>query len=67
MTRPDPIDPATDQTMPATPVLDPTADPDPGVLVELVAAVRWVCCHCGGGGIDSYGETCRHCDGFGHC
>ncbi|MDF5751698.1 hypothetical protein [Spongiactinospora sp. TRM90649] len=28
---------------------------------------RWRCCHCGGTGVDSYGDTCRHCDGLGFC
>jgi hypothetical protein len=27
----------------------------------------WQCCHCGGGGLDSYGETCEHCEGLGTC
>jgi hypothetical protein len=25
------------------------------------------CCHCGGGGLDSYGQTCEHCEGLGFC
>lgn len=34
----------------------------------LVPPVRlWQCCHCGGTGIDSHGDTCLHCDGAGHC
>jgi hypothetical protein len=28
---------------------------------------RWQCCHCGGGGLTSDGDTCPHCDGSGHC
>jgi hypothetical protein len=28
---------------------------------------RYQCCHCGGTGLDSYGETCGHCEGLGHC
>ncbi|MFI0425224.1 hypothetical protein [Spongiactinospora sp. 9N601] len=28
---------------------------------------RWRCCHCGGTGVDSHGDTCRHCDGLGFC
>lgn len=33
----------------------------------LIAPQKWRCCHCGGGGLDSYGDTCRHCDGLGFC
>ena len=25
------------------------------------------CCHCGGTGLDSHGETCEHCEGLGFC
>ncbi|MEV0971713.1 hypothetical protein [Microtetraspora glauca] len=32
-----------------------------------ITPLRWQCCHCGGGGLDSYGDTCRHCDGLGFC
>jgi hypothetical protein len=28
---------------------------------------RWQCCHCGGTGLDSYGDTCPHCEGLGFC
>ncbi|WP_274386931.1 hypothetical protein [Streptosporangium sp. KLBMP 9127] len=28
---------------------------------------RWQCCHCGGTGSDSYGDTCPHCQGLGFC
>jgi hypothetical protein len=34
-------------------------------VVPLVE--RYQCCHCGGGGLDPCGETCPHCEGFGHC
>ncbi|WP_141579374.1 hypothetical protein [Actinomadura sp. WMMA1423] len=27
----------------------------------------WQCCNCGGTGLDSYGDTCPHCSGLGHC
>jgi hypothetical protein len=27
----------------------------------------WQCCHCGGGGLDSYGDPCEHCEGLGTC
>ncbi|MEV0752486.1 hypothetical protein [Streptosporangium sp. NPDC050280] len=27
---------------------------------------RWRCL-CGGGGLDSYGDTCTYCDGLGFC
>ncbi|GLZ15076.1 hypothetical protein Acsp04_53110 [Actinomadura sp. NBRC 104425] len=27
---------------------------------------RWRCCHCGGTGVTSDGDTCPRCDGFGH-
>ncbi|MFI6508050.1 hypothetical protein ACIBCT_10635 [Streptosporangium sp. NPDC050855] len=27
---------------------------------------RWRCL-CGGGGLDSYGDTCSYCDGLGFC
>jgi hypothetical protein len=43
---------------------DPAAWPDRPALVPL--AKRWQCCHCGGGGLDSAGLTCQHCDGLGH-
>ncbi|MFG1827165.1 hypothetical protein ACGFIJ_32195 [Microbispora bryophytorum] len=45
--------PDTEQAPPATPV--------------PITPRRWQCCHCGGGGLDSHGETCRHCDGLGFC
>ncbi|WP_185949796.1 MULTISPECIES: hypothetical protein [unclassified Microbispora] len=45
--------PDTEQAPPATPA--------------PITPQRWQCCHCGGGGLDSYGETCRHCDGLGFC
>lgn len=32
-----------------------------------IPVTRWQCCHCGGAGVDSYGETCRHCEGLGFC
>ncbi|MFI0450718.1 hypothetical protein [Actinomadura sp. 6N118] len=25
------------------------------------------CCNCGGGGLDAYGDTCPHCNGYGNC
>ena len=27
----------------------------------------WQCCHCGGTGLDFYGEVCPHCEGTGTC
>ncbi|GAA2614370.1 hypothetical protein SMC26_24195 [Actinomadura fulvescens] len=34
----------------------------------LVPPVEWwQCCNCGGGGLDSYGDTCPHCNGYGNC
>ncbi|MEO3861768.1 hypothetical protein [Acrocarpospora sp. B8E8] len=44
-------------------------DSEPAELDELpeIAPKRWQCCHCGGTGSDSYGDTCRHCDGLGNC
>ncbi|GII56308.1 hypothetical protein Pth03_46970 [Planotetraspora thailandica] len=44
-------------------------DTEQGPALETPPAVplRWQCCHCGGGGLDSYGETCRHCNGLGLC
>jgi hypothetical protein len=30
-------------------------------------AQLWQCCTCGGSGLDSYGDTCPHCHGNGHC
>jgi hypothetical protein len=33
-------------------------------LVPVVE--RWRCWNCGGGGLDSTGATCPHCDGLGH-
>jgi hypothetical protein len=27
----------------------------------------WQCCHCGGGGLDSIGQTCEYCEGLGFC
>ncbi|GIH78331.1 hypothetical protein [Planobispora longispora] len=32
-----------------------------------IAPKRWICCHCGGAGLDSYGEICLHCEGLGFC
>ena len=28
---------------------------------------HYQCCTCGGTGLDSYGETCEHCEGLGFC
>jgi hypothetical protein len=28
---------------------------------------HYQCCTCGGTGLDSYGDTCGHCDGLGFC
>jgi hypothetical protein len=28
---------------------------------------HYQCCQCGGGGLDSHGETCGHCNGLGFC
>ncbi|GIH91262.1 hypothetical protein ACFFMN_09700 [Planobispora siamensis] len=39
---------------------------DRAPLVDL-APKRWQCCHCGGTGVDSYSETCLHCEGLGFC
>ncbi|MFF5261800.1 hypothetical protein ACFY4C_22915 [Actinomadura viridis] len=36
--------------------------PRPAPLAEW-----WQCCNCGGTGLDSYGDTCPHCQGHGHC
>ncbi|MBD2896268.1 hypothetical protein amrb99_52140 [Actinomadura sp. RB99] len=27
----------------------------------------WQCCDCGGTGLDTYGDTCPHCQGLGNC
>ncbi|MBB4938686.1 DnaJ-class molecular chaperone [Streptosporangium album] len=35
-------------------------------LVDI-APKRWRCCHCGGTGVDSHGQTCQHCEGLGFC
>lgn len=35
-------------------------------LVDL-APQRWLCCQCGGGGVDGYGQTCELCEGLGFC
>jgi hypothetical protein len=43
---------------------DPAACPVRPALVPVVE--RWACQHCGGGGLDSSGVTCQHCDGLGH-
>ncbi|GIH91672.1 hypothetical protein ACFFMN_29530 [Planobispora siamensis] len=39
-------------------------DPQPFPPIE---PKRWCCCYCGGGGLDSYGEICLHCEGLGFC
>ncbi|GGT08995.1 hypothetical protein GCM10010156_77380 [Planobispora rosea] len=51
--RPDPPDEAI-----------PSPDPQPLPPIE---PKRWRCCHCGGTGLDSYAETCLHCEGLGFC
>jgi hypothetical protein len=33
----------------------------------VIEPKRYQCCHCGGTGIDSYGDTCGHCEGLGFC
>jgi hypothetical protein len=38
--------------------------PGPGRLME---PDHYECCTCGGQGLDSHGETCRHCHGQGFC
>ncbi|WP_161602635.1 hypothetical protein [Thermomonospora catenispora] len=40
----------------------PTAERDRPVVVPI----RWACCHCGGTGLTSDGDTCSHCLGHGH-
>jgi hypothetical protein len=27
----------------------------------------WQCCHCGGTGLNFYGDPCEHCEGSGRC
>jgi hypothetical protein len=27
----------------------------------------WQCCHCGGTGLEFYGDPCPHCEGTGTC
>ena len=27
----------------------------------------WQCCHCGGTGLEFYGDPCEHCEGLGTC
>ncbi|MET8386517.1 hypothetical protein ABZV14_26290 [Streptosporangium canum] len=41
--------------------------PDEQVTSVAISPKRWRCCHCGGTGSDSYGDTCEHCDGLGFC
>ncbi|MFI7059295.1 hypothetical protein ACIBLB_45360 [Streptosporangium canum] len=41
--------------------------PDEQVTSVAISPKRWRCCHCGGTGVDSYGDTCAHCDGLGFC
>ncbi|WP_328708695.1 hypothetical protein [Microbispora hainanensis] len=45
----------------------PDTEQPPPTESTPITPRRWQCCHCGGGGLDSYGETCRHCDGLGFC
>ncbi|MFF0312909.1 MULTISPECIES: hypothetical protein [Streptosporangium] len=45
-----------------------TDDPNaPTAELPGIAPRRWQCCHCGGTGVDGYGETCEHCEGLGFC
>ncbi|WP_160330454.1 hypothetical protein [Sphaerimonospora mesophila] len=39
----------------------------PSPTAMEITPKRWQCCHCGGGGLDSHGDTCRHCEGLGFC
>ncbi|ACZ91305.1 hypothetical protein [Streptosporangium roseum] len=41
--------------------------PDEQVTSVAIPPKRWRCCHCGGTGVGSYGDTCEHCDGLGFC
>ncbi|MEV0971389.1 hypothetical protein [Microtetraspora glauca] len=43
-----------------------TPDQEDARPVDLTPK-RWQCCHCGGTGVDSHGETCPHCEGLGFC
>ncbi|MBO3748788.1 hypothetical protein J5X84_22135 [Streptosporangiaceae bacterium NEAU-GS5] len=52
---------AADPTTPTPSANTPAPDTVP------IPPKRWQCCHCGGCGVDGYGETCRHCDGEGFC
>ncbi|GAA1264695.1 hypothetical protein Psi02_63870 [Planotetraspora silvatica] len=42
-------------------------DPDENLQPADVIPKRWQCCHCGGTGVDSYSDTCQHCEGLGFC
>ncbi|MCG5215451.1 hypothetical protein [Streptosporangium sp. KLBMP 9127] len=42
-------------------------DDDEQVTPAQIEPKRWQCCHCGGTGVDSYGDTCPHCHGLGFC
>jgi hypothetical protein len=44
-----------------------TSDDDRQEKLPLIAPQKWRCSHSGGGGLDSDGDTCRHCDGLGFC
>jgi hypothetical protein len=42
-------------------------EPTPEHTADSTAALGYQCCHCGGTGLDSYGDTCAHCEGLGSC
>ncbi|WP_285620189.1 hypothetical protein [Actinoallomurus iriomotensis] len=38
-----------------------------GRPADIPPTEHFQCCTCGGTGLDSYGETCEHCEGLGFC
>jgi hypothetical protein len=38
------------------------------VFPAMIPPVKgWQCCHCGGTGLEFYGDPCEHCEGTGTC
>jgi hypothetical protein len=35
--------------------------------IEPLPVKGWQCCHCGGTGLEFYGDPCEHCEGTGQC
>ncbi|MBG0819606.1 hypothetical protein HS048_02380 [Planomonospora sp. ID91781] len=44
-----------------------TDDSSDRAPLVVLAPKRWVCCDCGGTGVDSLGQTCELCEGLGFC